>query len=243
MQRSSTRASTWLLPVGLSLALHLALLLGLGTLALSLKPLAPQTAAAPSSRHLIRVDVLGHRAGAVEVPVAGPKAPASIAAPTPVAHGPSTLQALAATAPQPTQAGAPASATLATESATGPGAGDRDAVTTGTEGGETGPAAPTLGPVEKGPSGPDLSQLMHQRLASAAERCYPAAARRFRQVGVVTVGFCVTDSGGVNEVRLRRSSGAMLLDDAATACVVPGAVPLPREATGRCFEVPVHFGR
>jgi TonB family protein len=88
-----------------------------------------------------------------------------------------------------------------------------------------------------------MEGAIHQRLAAAAERCYPPAARRFRQVGTASVRFCVTGEGGVEEEHLQVSSGVSLLDAAAMSCVIPNAVPFPALAASHCFEVPVRFGR
>ncbi len=88
---------------------------------------------------------------------------------------------------------------------------------------------------------PNVSELLHARLAAAAAHCYPPAARRFRQRGEATVAFCV--SGGVaTNVRLDHPSGSSLLDAAATECVVPSASPYPDAANDGCFRVPVRFG-
>ena len=106
------------------------------------------------------------------------------------------------------------------------------------QGGEaTGPAGPAAA------AGPavDLGAL-HARLARAADRCYPAAARRFRMVGTALVEFCVDGAGALARAALAQSAGSPLLDSAATDCVVPGAMPAPPEAAGGCYRVPVRFG-
>ncbi|MCU0699961.1 MAG: energy transducer TonB [Myxococcaceae bacterium] len=82
---------------------------------------------------------------------------------------------------------------------------------------------------------------MHARLAAAARDCYPAAARRFRQLGRVPVRFCVGANLAAERLVLS-PSGLALLDDAARECVVPRAAPFPAEAATRCFEVAVDFG-
>ena len=87
----------------------------------------------------------------------------------------------------------------------------------------------------------DDAALVHARLAEAARRCYPAAARRFRQRGTVTLSFCADPSGGVIEAAVKESSGASLLDDSALHCVLEAAAPLPPEAASHCYAVPVRF--
>lgn len=84
--------------------------------------------------------------------------------------------------------------------------------------------------------------LVHARLAAAADRCYPAAARRFQQRGTVQLSFCTDAQGGTANASITHSSGAELLDAAARGCVLESAVPFPREASARCFSVPVRFG-
>lgn len=93
---------------------------------------------------------------------------------------------------------------------------------------------------EAGGSAPNLAvQELHRRLAAAARRCYPTAARRFRARGTVTLSFCL-DPAGAASTSLARGSGFALLDRAATDCVLPGALPLPGAAG--CYTVPVVFG-
>jgi TonB family protein len=82
---------------------------------------------------------------------------------------------------------------------------------------------------------------LHARLRQAAVRCAPAAVRRFGARGEVQLEFCLGPAGGVERVVVQRSSGVAVLDEAATTCVVPGAVPFPAAASGRCFTVPVQF--
>jgi TonB family protein len=84
---------------------------------------------------------------------------------------------------------------------------------------------------------------VHARLAAVADRCYPAAARRFQQRGTVQLAFCTDANGSAISTNVTQSSGAELLDAAARGCVLENAVPFPREAASRCFTVPVRFGR
>ncbi|MGO8970942.1 MAG: energy transducer TonB [Myxococcaceae bacterium] len=81
---------------------------------------------------------------------------------------------------------------------------------------------------------------LHRRLAEAARRCYPAAARRFRLQGQVPVHFCLDAHGVASALSLEGTTGSPLLDRSALECVVPGASPLP--GLEGCFLVPVHFG-
>lgn len=99
-------------------------------------------------------------------------------------------------------------------------------------------AGSVAGPVEAAPL--DTSALS-QRLQQVALRCYPPAARRFRQTGEAQVRFCLDPAGTLRESKVTHSSGSELLDRAASDCVVPGAAPFGPEALGRCFEVPVRF--
>jgi TonB family protein len=82
---------------------------------------------------------------------------------------------------------------------------------------------------------------LSRRLQETASRCYPPAAKRFRQSGEAKVYFCLDGAGAVSTLTLASSSGSTLLDQAVTGCVVPGAAPFGPEAFGRCFTVPVRF--
>jgi TonB family protein len=117
-------------------------------------------------------------------------------------------------------------------------AGDRE----GREGG----AQPVEGGREGGGAGAaldvDVVGLVHERLAAGAERCYPAAARRYQQRGTAEVRFCVDASGQAQEGAVAKSSGSTLLDAAVGDCVLPAASPFPASSQGRCFTVPVRFG-
>jgi TonB family protein len=81
---------------------------------------------------------------------------------------------------------------------------------------------------------------LHRRLAEAAERCYPAAARRFRLRGEVMLHFCLDAAGATTALGLEGSTGSPLLNRSALECVVPGAQPL--SGFEGCFLVPVRFG-
>lgn len=96
-------------------------------------------------------------------------------------------------------------------------------------------------PADPGP-GPELIALVHARLAALADRCYPAAARRFQQRGTVQLAFCTDAAGGTASSSITQSSGASLLDAAARGCVIEQAAPFPPQAASRCFSVPVRFG-
>jgi TonB family protein len=93
----------------------------------------------------------------------------------------------------------------------------------------------------KPPARPDLSPLV-RKLQAAAARCYPEGARRFRQSGVATVEFCLDAQGALLRSHVLGSSGSALLDDAATQCVVPGALPAGAAIGQGCFTLPVRFG-
>lgn len=104
--------------------------------------------------------------------------------------------------------------------------------------------APRPAPASQDSETPEVNvnALVHARLSSAAERCYPAAARRFRQRGTVTVTFCGDLDARIVNGAVAQSSGASLLDAAAQNCVLAQSSPLPVEAASRCFSVPVRFG-
>src|SRR5262249_34324764 len=84
---------------------------------------------------------------------------------------------------------------------------------------------------------------LHAALAASAKRCYPAAARRFGLTGEVTLDFCLDGSGARRSLSLEGTTGQALLDAAARECVVKGALPLPADAAGSCYAVPVRFNR
>lgn len=87
----------------------------------------------------------------------------------------------------------------------------------------------------------DIAAL-HRALAEAARKCYPAAARRFQLKGTAQVEFCLAGEGALISANVTSSSGETLLDAAATRCVIPSSLPLPKAALGRCFRAPVRFG-
>lgn len=104
------------------------------------------------------------------------------------------------------------------------------------------PPAPAAAPTSGAPPAPSLDTAeLSRRLQAVAARCYPAAARRFRQTGEAEVRFCLDAAGVLAEATVSRSSGSDLLDQAARGCVVPGAAPYGAEARGHCFTVPVRF--
>jgi TonB family protein len=85
--------------------------------------------------------------------------------------------------------------------------------------------------------------LLHARLSASAEKCYPTAAKRFRQRGTVQLSFCADIRGQATHTVVKTSSGFELLDRAALDCVVANASPFPTEAAGHCFALPVRFGQ
>lgn len=91
------------------------------------------------------------------------------------------------------------------------------------------------------PAAPDLAPLI-RKLQAAAARCYPEGAKRFRQSGVATVEFCLDAQGALLRSSVRGTSGSALLDDAATQCVLPGALPAGAAVGKGCFTLPVRFG-
>ena len=219
----------WLFAVVVSALFHLVLVVGFRVLLarahqadLEAAPAPSPTAAPMKTVEFIRIG-LQPRAPATSGP--GP-APSHRAAPR--STGPGDAPAAPGgepTADQPSPGGG-------ADSAQGPGIGVEEAAPAGVE--------PVRVPA--GPSAAVLA-LVHERLAQGAKRCYPPAAQRFRQSGVVTVGFCATATGGVERIAVDATSGSALLDQAATSCVVPGANPLPLEAAGACFRLPIRFGQ
>ncbi len=83
-----------------------------------------------------------------------------------------------------------------------------------------------------------LSEL-HQRLASAARRCYPGTAHRLRQRGTVQLHFCLSPQGTASTSTLEGTTGSTLLDRAALECVLPGALPAP--GMPGCYDVAIRF--
>jgi TonB family protein len=101
-------------------------------------------------------------------------------------------------------------------------------------------AGPARDAAGGGPAfGARLGEL-HRRLAEAAARCYPAAARRFRLTGQVPLHFCLDAAGVATALSLEGSTGSAVLDRSALECVLPGAQPL--SGFEGCFLVPVRFG-
>ena len=102
------------------------------------------------------------------------------------------------------------------------------------------PRTPALSPPGEREGRFDVAAL-HAALAESARRCYPAAARRFRLTGEAQVSFCLEASGALASTALTRSTGESLLDAAAKDCVIAGAMPMPTQAAGGCYAVPVRF--
>jgi protein TonB len=100
-------------------------------------------------------------------------------------------------------------------------------------------AAPTPG--FNGEAAESWRSEIVERISSVKE--YPAAARAQGANGTAAVAFSVDRSGRVFGVRLVRSSGSSLLDEAAVATVrranpVP---PPPGGVPGGSFTIPLHF--
>lgn len=131
-------------------------------------------------------------------------------------------------------AAAPAGASAAEEIATVPEAPAGDAVVAA-------PAAETAAmPAAPARRAFDVTAL-HAALAESARRCYPPAAKRYHLTGEAQVDFCLDGAGALSSTKLLSSTGQQLLDAAARECVISGALPLPAEASGGCYSVPVRF--
>jgi len=194
-------------------------------------------------------------APAPSAPAATPRGPVKPPA-APVADSPSSTPAQAEQTSPPvveaagTADGPPAGSEPAAPERTGgessaPGGGPAEGSAASTVG--AGGTTPTSGDAVSsgaGSAGPgaDVVGLVHARLAAGAERCYPAAARRYQQRGTAEVRFCVDASGLARETSLVKPSGSSLLDAAVGDCVLPAASPFPASAQGHCFTVPVRFG-
>lgn len=211
----------WLAAVIVSAAFHLALFLGFRAVIRAVVP-----AAAPASAPL---QVSGDEPRLVEIIRVGVQnrtAPAHAVAPAKSVSSPHGVRK-------------PSTGQPAAEPGPREGEGESDvelAVEPGAAGGE-------LRAEEPAAAKPSFAALIHERLARGAVRCYPAAAQRFRQRGEVMMAFCVSALGVPEEISLFATSGSSLLDEAAQNCVVPSAAPLPVEASGQCFRVPVRFGQ
>ncbi|MBK7857689.1 MAG: TonB family protein [Archangiaceae bacterium] len=86
-----------------------------------------------------------------------------------------------------------------------------------------------------------MRRALHAALSESARRCYPAAAKRYHLSGEAQLEFCLDAAGALKSTKLLASTGAEVLDAAARDCVIAGALPLPREAFGGCYAVPVRF--
>ena len=222
------RAPGWRAALAVSTGAHAALL---GALLLGVRPAPPPR---PLSVHLWTVprEERGPFPGAASTS-ASPARPAELPARRPAARSP---RAEGRTVPTPGPLGPLFASASLLAAAPAPASPD-GAGTDGAAG-----ALPGPGPVAGGASVPEASRLeeLHRRLALAAARCYPAAARRFRLQGEVPVHFCLDATGAATALSLEGSTGSPLLDRSALECVVPGAQPL--SGFEGCFLVPVHFG-
>jgi len=86
----------------------------------------------------------------------------------------------------------------------------------------------------------DVSQEVYQLLQKQAVDCYPKAAERFSQHGMVHVSFCIQNQMP-QKVEISKSSGSSILDEAVRECVVNQAAPFPVLSQGQCFQAPVRF--
>lgn len=122
------------------------------------------------------------------------------------------------------------------------------AVTTETQTGSVGEVAEVAAPVEaaqvpgelasSSAVGIDVTRL-HAQLSEAALHCYPPGAQRLGISGEATVQFCFKQASRVEWVKVEKTSGYGMLDEAAETCVVPRAFPV--EAPAGCYTVPIRF--
>lgn len=232
----------WPLAVVVSVAVHGAIAFGLfALLGHAVAPAAKPVIEKPSVVEVFRIGSLMPRAGKTSSS-AGPAAPAPATprhSPTPRADQPvpsgdqprpdDSVVSDAVDAP-------PASDGPSNGALAGPGAGEAPAATEPGNANAGSGSTSTTDQVD-----PSIAAEVHARLARAANDCYPAQARRFRQQGQVPVSFCVEGSGAASKVVVT-SSGAALLDEAARGCVMQRAEPFPAAAAGSCFVVKVEFG-
>lgn len=257
MGAGAQRRRAWLWAAGASVALHALALLALAPRA---ERTPPATAASAVSRAdtLLPVMVLspagpsasGPRTG--EVASAPGEAPSEVKQPRPPSRTSGheaeaakqtdleAVEAASDVAPSEVSA-APAAEGVGAEGGSGVGG---DGVATGVEAGRgVGAGGPSgEGGAVGGGVTPDITGLVHARLAAGAVRCYPPAARRFAQRGTATVRFCVDGQGAASAPAVVETSGSRLLDAAVGDCVLPRASPFPEAARGACFTAPVHFG-
>jgi TonB family protein len=233
----------------ISLGLHGAVLLGAALLLRATG--APTQAISPvavkSARsNATRVALMGRSsAPRLETSAAAGAAPSSPAAPVILRHrGPTPKQ------PQGVDAEVEAAAAALEEASAGGDSAGGDGLVGVLEHGSDALAGDALaaGKAETGvrqaleqpPVQRDLSRLS-ARLQAAAARCYPETARRFRQSGVATLEFCLDARGSLVRAAVQKSSGFAPLDEAATGCVLPGALPAGPEVGAGCFTLPVRF--
>ncbi len=213
--------------LGLSALAHAVLLVGL------LGAARPAAFQGPLALHLVALPQPSEEAaapGPVALPAQARPSPPHPSRPVAARRIDAVLQAPVETAVGTEFPPAREEATAAAAEGPGPSSGVGPGAASGGEGGD-------------GPRSPGASSLLgelHRRLAEAARRCYPAAARRFQLQGEVPVHFCLDAHGAATALRLEGSTGSPLLDASALECVVPGAAPLP--ALPGCFLVPVRFG-
>jgi TonB family protein len=262
---------TWAVALALSAGLHVAAALALSPKAVAppraapphgevvpfhvlvLSPLraegaaAPQAAPGPPARVAEGVHAL--HASAASEPQPAREAEVRRASPAP-APGSAPAAERATSASEAAAPPGPEAAPERTATAAAPSGDSEPGAGAGVSPAGPGPAAGSGGTRPAGPAGTGeagggdgdaLLATLHARLSTAAARCAPPAARRYGTRGEVHLSFCLGPGGAVVQVEVLRSSGSAPLDQAATACVVPGAAPFPAEAAGRCFQVPVRF--
>jgi TonB family protein len=231
--------------LAVSAAVHLGVLMA----AVAVSRPVPVATAKPLLLHLLRVPGADGPRGDFELADARPAGrprpglPARVLAEPAGSGAPPLRHPLALSAPLTRGVGAETLATPA-ERKSAP-AGDTETPGGGSPGlaaaeGVAGALVPSAGSGGVGGGGASLLGELHRRLAEAAVRCYPGAARRLRLQGIVPVRFCLDRHGVASALNLVGTSGSELLDRSALDCVVPGAEPLA--GLPGCFEVPVRFG-
>jgi protein TonB len=93
----------------------------------------------------------------------------------------------------------------------------------------------------------NAEKLYKNALSRAFEqnKHYPRRARRMRKQGLVNVSFTIEQSGKINNIRIEKSSGSAILDEAAIRTVkrIDGQLPFPKEIKRSHWDmtVPINF--
>ena len=88
-------------------------------------------------------------------------------------------------------------------------------------------------PVDQSTARSDKSDVIKPSIARATQPEYPEAARRAGEQGSVTLDALVLTTGGVSDVRIAKSSGSVVLDQAAMTEVQQNWTFRPGEEQGR----------